>query len=159
MMKKFLNLAIRISIINFLAYSAFIVWDHSQPIPAVKGQKTPQLATINSPSPGIQPEEAQPQSAPTKTPSANKATSNQTSPPTVSLANQVSQHNRQSDCWVTYNGGIYNITGYFGRHPGGDAIMAKYCGGDITGAFNTMEKITPKAHSQAALQMLEAFRI
>jgi len=80
-------------------------------------------------------------------------------PKTVSLMDQVPQHNQKSDCWVIYNGNVYNITGYFGNHPAGDAIIAIFCGRDMTQAFNTMDKIPPKSHSQKAHQLLETYRI
>jgi len=49
-------------------------------------------------------------------------------------------HNNKSSCWISYNGHVYDITTYFGKHPGGDAALAMYCGADATVAFNTKDK-------------------
>lgn len=69
------------------------------------------------------------------------------------LTSQVPSHTSQSDCWVIYSGGVYNITGYFGHHPGKDLVLAQACGKDITAVFNAVP------HSSKAKQVLETFRI
>lgn len=40
----------------------------------------------------------------------------------------LAKHNSQSDCWVVYNGKIYDITSYLPRHPGTAGRIAPYCG-------------------------------
>jgi cytochrome b involved in lipid metabolism len=37
-------------------------------------------------------------------------------------------HNKQSDCWVGYQGVVYNITSWLPRHPGSAGAIAPYCG-------------------------------
>lgn len=45
---------------------------------------------------------------------------------------QVSTHNSQSDCWVIYNGNVYDVTGFVSRHGGGRAVFnSNTCGKDI----------------------------
>lgn len=73
------------------------------------------------------------------------------------LSDDLALHNNPGDCWIYIEGHIYDITTYFGSHPGGDAIMAKYCGSDATSAFNSKEKGIP--HSGSARAMLANFLI
>jgi hypothetical protein len=80
-------------------------------------------------------------------------------PTAVDLFGQVSSHNSPADCWMVIEGHIYNITPYFGRHPGGDGVLAKYCGADATGGFNTKDSIPAKIHSAAARLLLGGFLI
>jgi cytochrome b involved in lipid metabolism len=79
------------------------------------------------------------------------------SPTTPLPVSELASHNTPSDCWVMISGKIYDITGYFGQHPGGDAIMAKYCGKDATNAYNTKEKNPAKPHSAKADFLLNQF--
>lgn len=68
-------------------------------------------------------------------------------------------HNTKSDCWIIYQGRVYNITSYFGSHPGGDTIMLNYCGKDATLAFDTKNMSSPSPHSQGAQSMLLQFLV
>lgn len=77
----------------------------------------------------------------------------------VTLKDQVSQHATQSDCWVVINNHVYDITSYFGMHPGGNDILKKYCGKDGTSGFKTKEKSSSSDHSQNAYTTLELYRI
>lgn len=164
----------RFAMINFLLI-AVLVWGFSAFLPV--GSKVKSLKEISDknfiliPSPAaglLTPSPAENLNKPSSTggPQVNipinspiPVASSPSPVPAASLIDQVSRHNTQSDCWVTYEGGVYNITGFFGQHPGGDAVMALYCGKDITGPFNTMGKVSPKPHSQKARQMLESYRI
>ena len=38
------------------------------------------------------------------------------------------QHNTLDDCWVAYDGIVYDITGYIQKHPGSAGTMLRYCG-------------------------------
>lgn len=66
--------------------------------------------------------------------------------PTIqeSKITEVEKHSQKNDCWVTYEDHIYDITSFFGSHPGGDDVITPYCGKDITSAFNTKTKILLK---------------
>lgn len=51
---------------------------------------------------------------------------------------QLASHNREDDCWVAYNGIVYDITAWLPRHPGSAKAIAPYCGTEeeFTQAFN-----------------------
>lgn len=115
--------------------------------PTLKSPTSGQTQPINTTS--STPTIAIPQTTTISTPTQTPPTP--TSPP--NLASQVPSHNQSSDCWVIYNSGVYNITGYFGHHPGGDSVMAQVCGRDITAVFNAVP------HSSKAKQVLETYRI
>ena len=68
-------------------------------------------------------------------------------------ADTVAQHSTQNDCWMTINGNVYNITSYFGQHPGGDRRLLEYCGKDATAAFEG------QGHSAYAHQLLAEFLV
>lgn len=54
---------------------------------------------------------------------------------------------------VTYKGRRYDITNFIPNHPGGDAILRKHIGTDIT------EVMTKSSHGFKAYVKLEKFRI
>jgi cytochrome b involved in lipid metabolism len=43
-------------------------------------------------------------------------------------ASQLAQHNSASNCWVAYNGKVYDITKFLPIHPGGAGRITPYCG-------------------------------
>lgn len=77
---------------------------------------------------------------------------------------EVSKHNKQSDCWYLISGKIYNITSFFGSHPGGNSAMISSCGKDATAAYMTKDpgstsSGTSSAHSSNAVNMLANYYI
>jgi cytochrome b involved in lipid metabolism len=52
---------------------------------------------------------------------------------------EISNHSSQSDCWLLISGKVYDITSYFGSHPGGNGTMAATCGSDATYAYMTKD--------------------
>lgn len=48
----------------------------------------------------------------------------------------VSKHGNSSSCWSVVNGGVYDLTSWIGKHPGGDEAILKICGKDGSAAFN-----------------------
>ncbi len=80
-------------------------------------------------------------------------------PKTTTPLDEFSQHNIKTDCWMVYDGHVYDITTYFGKHPGGDSIMGKYCGKDGTEAFSTKDRNPGKDHSSSAKAMLADYLI
>ncbi|ORX52958.1 cytochrome b5 [Piromyces finnis] len=48
---------------------------------------------------------------------------------------EVSKHCTIEDCWIIFNGIIYDITEYLNFHPGGKNILIKYAGKDGTDIF------------------------
>lgn len=41
---------------------------------------------------------------------------------------QVAQHNTARDAWIIIRGGVYNITDYLSKHPGGVSIVLNKAG-------------------------------
>lgn len=84
---------------------------------------------------------------------------------TLSLNMQeITKHNKQSDCWMLINGKVYNITSYFGSHPGGNSAMAATCGTDATVAYmtqdpNAVSSTSRSAHSSSAKRLLDNYYI
>jgi len=56
---------------------------------------------------------------------------------TYTLAD-VAKNNTKTSCWTIYQDGVYNITSYISRHPGGVSAISKLCGVDGTTTFNNM---------------------
>ncbi|MEN9524568.1 MAG: hypothetical protein RL536_637 [Candidatus Parcubacteria bacterium] len=49
---------------------------------------------------------------------------------------EVAKHNKSTDCWTTINGGVYNVTPWIEKHPGGSEAIISLCGIDGSLAFN-----------------------
>jgi len=75
------------------------------------------------------------------------------------FAAELGRHNTPSDCWLLIGGRYFDITTYFGSHPGGDGELAKYCGKDGTAAFASKDQGIPRDHSAEAKAMLEQYLI
>lgn len=41
---------------------------------------------------------------------------------------ELSKHNSSRDCWVTYKGKVYDLSGFIPNHPGGDKVLISKCG-------------------------------
>jgi len=59
---------------------------------------------------------------------------------------EIAKHNSSSDCYMLISGKVYDITSFFGSHPGGNSVMAATCGTDATDAYMTKD---PNATSTA----------
>lgn len=51
----------------------------------------------------------------------------------IQPANMISQselslHNIESDCWVSYKGEVYDVTSFLPKHPGSAQAIILYCG-------------------------------
>jgi cytochrome b involved in lipid metabolism len=64
---------------------------------------------------------------------------------------ELAKHNSAKDCWLVFEGNIYDVTEYVVSHPGGEAIL-KGCGIDATEIFGSIEK-----HTDTANNMLEKY--
>ena len=53
--------------------------------------------------------------------------STSTTPNKVSKVD-LAKHNKQTDCWVGYNGKVYDISTFLPKHPGSAGAIAPYCG-------------------------------
>jgi cytochrome b involved in lipid metabolism len=82
---------------------------------------------------------------------------------TLNMA-EIVKHNKSSDCWMLINNKVYNITSYFGSHPGGNGKMAATCGKDATVAYKTQDPNAVSsgsysAHSSNAVSLLANYYI
>jgi fatty acid desaturase/cytochrome b involved in lipid metabolism len=66
-------------------------------------------------------------------------------------AAEVARHARADDCWVIVRGGVYDVTRFVPRHPGGNMIYVK-AGGECTALFDSY-------HPERARATLEKYRI
>lgn len=48
----------------------------------------------------------------------------------------VALHKTPEDCRTAINGTVYDVTAFFGKHPGGDKNLFRVCGIDATEVFN-----------------------
>ena len=69
-------------------------------------------------------------------------------------AAQVAQHKSSSNCWTIVGTGVYNLTSYVNRHPGGSWNITSLCGRNGTRAFQQMHGSSSSANS-----MLSSLRI
>lgn len=145
---KILRLFMQTAIINFFLFQLLVVIkdDHK-------------IQTVVTPAPTITISSETKISASIEVPTVTRPPETQTPTPKVDIFSELSKHNIQSDCWISYQGHIYNITSFFGNHPGGDTIMVKYCGGDMTNGFDTKEKNPGSLHSATAQGMLSQYLI
>lgn len=49
---------------------------------------------------------------------------------------EVASHNSVASCWTTINGGVYDLTAWIDRHPGGKEAILGLCGKDGSAAFD-----------------------
>ena len=49
---------------------------------------------------------------------------------------ELSEHRTKYDCWIAYNGRVYNVSPYLPYHPGGDDVILQWGGKDCTKVFN-----------------------
>lgn len=94
-----------------------------------------------------------------------KNTINQINPVSGTITlnmDEISKHNKQTDCWMLISGNVYNITSFFGSHPGGNRVMAETCGIDATDAYMTKDPNATSTnggqdHSNRARNMLKDY--
>lgn len=67
---------------------------------------------------------------------------------------QVSTHATAQDCWASINGGVYDLTTWISKHPGGEARILSICGKDGSSAFDGRHGSDPRA-----LSVLAGFKI
>jgi cytochrome b involved in lipid metabolism len=69
-------------------------------------------------------------------------------------AAQVAKHNKATDCWITVEGSVYDLTSYIQQHPGGSGVLTNLCGTDATQAFKSQH-----AAEMAPASALSALKI
>ena len=45
---------------------------------------------------------------------------------------EVQKHDKRHDKWIVVDGGVYNITEWANRHPGGRRVISHFAGQDAT---------------------------
>ena len=65
---------------------------------------------------------------------------------------ELSNHKKESDCWLAIHGKVYNVTS-FKKHPGGFEILEDNAGKDATKPFDDID------HSESAKQDLAKYYI
>ena len=74
-------------------------------------------------------------------------------PKTTFTLAEVATHNSASSCYTAVNGGVYDATGFIGKHPGGAEKILNLCGKDGSTFFNKQHGGQEKA--EAALASLK----
>lgn len=151
MMLKYLKQLTQISIINFIFIVGLLFFiQRNMPSPSPKKNSLLQTTATSVLSPSLtQISSVQSQVVPSIVPSVSVP---------KNLFSELSIHNTKSDCWLAVGGHIYDVTTYFGSHPGGDDVILKYCGTDATGPFQSKDGIGVN-HSASAYDLLRQYLI
>lgn len=68
----------------------------------------------------------------------------------------VQHHNTLNDAWVIFDDGVYDITMFLEKHPGGIEVLKDHLGKDVSQA---MRSASTHSHSPFAFQLLEKYHI
>lgn len=71
----------------------------------------------------------------------------------------VANHATAEDCWMAIGGKVYDVTDYFGRHPGGDETLLLGCGLEATELFKTKPLGSGEDHLPATYDLLADYLI
>lgn len=82
----------------------------------------------------------------------------QPAPPATKMS-QLALHNTATDCWMSYQGHVYDFTSYLAAHPGGRAAMSPYCGQNMDQAYATKGTPSGSSHSAFAQSQLAQYLI
>jgi hypothetical protein len=63
---------------------------------------------------------------------------------------EVAKHKTATDCWTAVAGGVYNLTPFVSKHPGGVANITQVCGIDGTATFTQMHGSNQNAQKALA---------
>jgi len=63
---------------------------------------------------------------------------------------EVAQHSTASSCYTTINDGVYDLTSFIKKHPGGAANIMKICGKDGTSLFENQHEGDAKPEATLA---------
>jgi cytochrome b involved in lipid metabolism len=88
----------------------------------------------------------------------DQPTSQNSGAPVLLSLQEISGHNKISDCWMIIENKVYNLTSYFNAHPGGVQNILNYCGKDGTAAYATKGG-AGSPHSSNAHQLLVNFYV
>ena len=62
---------------------------------------------------------------------------------------ELSRHNVKPDCWISYQGKVYDITLFLPKHPGTSDAIAPYCG-----TSSEFEKAFANQHGTSQVSLL-----
>ncbi|KAM0748640.1 fatty acid-2 hydroxylase [Meredithblackwellia eburnea MCA 4105] len=74
----------------------------------------------------------------------------------IYLAVDVAKHNKPNDCFVVYDGKVFDVTKFVVDHPGGDDLILNYAGRDVT---EIMADPVEHSHSDSAYELLRDFQV
>ncbi|GAA5990716.1 hypothetical protein JCM11641_008475 [Rhodosporidiobolus odoratus] len=74
----------------------------------------------------------------------------------IYLQEDVDKHRTAKDCWITYEGKVYDVTPFLEDHPGGDDLILDYGASDIT---EIMSDPISHSHSDSAFSVLSEYCI
>ncbi|KAK3934591.1 hypothetical protein QBC46DRAFT_368113 [Diplogelasinospora grovesii] len=66
---------------------------------------------------------------------------------------QITEHNKPGDIWITIHGKVYDVSEYLDDHPGGKDVLLEMAGSDATAEFDFV------GHSIDAKKTLESFEV
>jgi cytochrome P450/NADPH-cytochrome P450 reductase len=66
---------------------------------------------------------------------------------------EILRHDKPGDYWVVFQGGVYDVSDWLHRHPGGVEILVEQYGRDATAIFEEI------GHSEAALHLVGSFQV
>jgi cytochrome b involved in lipid metabolism len=72
---------------------------------------------------------------------------------------EIAKHNSVQSCWLLINNKVYDVTSYFGMHPGGAQTILPTCGQDATTAYATKGRNNGRDHSSQAYSLLTQYYI
>lgn len=53
--------------------------------------------------------------------------------------NEIENHTSKEDLWIIYDNYVYDITKIVNKHPGGEKLLLKFAGKDVTQDFKIMK--------------------
>jgi len=68
---------------------------------------------------------------------------------------EVARHRTKDSCWVLLGTRVYDVTGFLRMHPGGEALILRRSGRDVTGEMEG----PPHRHSENARRWMEQYYI
>jgi cytochrome b involved in lipid metabolism len=74
-------------------------------------------------------------------------------------AADVQKHNTVADCWMSYNGKVYDITDYLKSHDAEYYFIDSWCGTDMTQAYNTKDGAGVNHKSSTTTGILPSYYI
>ena len=70
---------------------------------------------------------------------------------------EVSRHDKETDCWLVIDEKVYGVTDYLASHPGGKELLLKYCGQDASEGFNARPEGSGTSHSGQAREIKDGY--